>query len=302
MAGDSVTAVTTRVPEAARRRLASVNAGRARSSLESVSGTAGLELAGFDALTEVMGCVVVQLGFVLASCGWAGSFGSPVSRTVVSGADRYGQVPGGRAVDHAWATALERLLAECSAVGGDGVVGITPTRQRVAGLGGEEFVLLGTAVRARSRTRPTTPFATDLSGDRFAALLRSGWVPTGFTVRVSQGIRHDDWRTQSTMRQWSNAEVEGLTDLVTRTREDARRGFAARMSQLGGEAAVVSSMTLRTWHSEVAENHTDHLAEATVAGTALVQFDRGAQGRLGAPLAILPLDGNGAERRGGRRR
>ncbi len=300
--------VSAAVPEAARRRLDHVLAGRARSSLESMSGTAGLEAAGFDPVTEVMGCVVLHLGFAAPMCGYygGGGVGGMVanSRTVVSGNDRMGQVPGGRAVDGAWSTALARLLAEVAAVDADGVVGITRTRRRLPGsVSDEEFVLLGTAVRARSATRPRTPFATDLSGAHFSALLRGGWIPAGFAIRVTQGIRHDDWATQSTMQRFTaNAEVVGLTDLVTRTRDDARRGFTARMAKLGGEAAVVSSVGLRTWASEVAEGHRDHLAEATVTGTALVAFDRDAPARIGALLTILPLHGNAGERRGGRRR
>lgn len=297
--------VSAAVPEAARRRLDHVLAGRARSSLEPVSGAAGLESAGFDPVTEVMGCVVLHLGFATPVCGYYGSGGMvPVSRTVVSGNDRMGQVPGGRAVDGAWATALSRLLAEVVAVGADGAVGIVPTRRRIPGsVSDEEFVVLGTAVRARSATRPRTPFATDLSGAHFSALLRGGWVPAGFAIRVTQGIRHDDWATRATMQRFTaNAEVDGLTDLVTRTRDDARRGFTTRMARLGGEAAVVSSVRLRTWATEAGEGHRDHLAEATVTGTALVSFDRHAAARTGAALTILPLDSNAGERRGGRRR
>ena len=309
--------VSAPVPAAALRRLDSVAAGRSRSSLEDVAGTAGLVVAGFDALTEVMGCVVLHVGFARPVCGYWGLVGTGYrARTVVSGADSHGLLPAGRAVDRAWGTALARLLAEAALVGADGVVGITATRRPIPGSATDvEFVMLGTAVRARSATRSARPFATDLSGGRFAALIRSGWIPTGFAIRVAQGIRHDDWQTRSALSQWTaNVEVDGLTELVTRTREDARRGFTARMSGLGGEAAVVSSMTLRTWHQEAGENHVDHLAEAMVAGTALVCFDPAAAARAGAPLTMMPLTdppptggqgirsaGNAAPRAGGRR-
>jgi hypothetical protein len=56
----------------------------------------------------------------------------------------------------------------------------------------------------------------------------------------------------------------------------------------GAEGAVVSSMTLRTWEVEPAENHRDHVAEATVFGTSLVRFHTG----VAAPtrlLTYLPL-------------
>lgn len=293
-----------RLPAPALRRLENVARGSARGSLESLAGTAGLAVAGFDAVTEVMGCTVVHLGFRNSACGYYTIGFGQRARTFVSGQDRLGLLPAARAVDAAWGSALDRLLAEAGAVGADGVVGITSTRRRVPGsVADDEFVLVGTAVRARSVTRAPHPFATDLSGDRLAALLGNGWVPAGYAVRVSQGIRHDDWRTQSSMSRWTaNVEVEGLTELVTATRSDARRAFEGRVRRLGGEVAVVSSMTLRTWRSEAGENHVDHLAEATVSGTALVSFRTPAGPLAGTPLTIMPLVDAGGQRRGGRRR
>jgi hypothetical protein len=40
----------------------------------------------------------------------------------------------------------------------------------------------------------------------------------------------------------------------------------------GADGAIVSSMDLRVWEIEPGENHLDHVAEATVFGTALARF------------------------------
>lgn len=293
------------LPPAARGRLESVAAGRARSSLESIAGGVGLDLVGFEPLTEVMGCVVVHLGWNWYSCGAFGyggrAFGnvggtSFTGPTLVSGRDRGGFAPYGKAVRDAWDTALERLLAEAAQVGADGVVGIRSTRQRIPGsVSDDEFVLMGTAVRSRGRVRPGRPFATDLGGDRFAVLLRSGWVPTGFGIVVTLGVRHDDWATQQASTMWAgNSEVGGFTQLVHETRKGARDQFGARMHRLGGESAIVADMKMRVWEVEPGEGHRDHVCEVTIAGTALTTFDRtvartGTAGTGPRPLTVMPL-------------
>ncbi len=288
------------VPMAARGRLASVAAGRARSSLESVAGGVGLDLAGFDYLTEVMGCVVVHLGWSWYSCGaygfGAGGFGSLQSAyangpTLVTGRDNGGFAPYGKAVRDAWDTSLERLLREAADVGADGVIGIRATRRRVPGsVSDDEFVLLGTAVRSRGSVRPRRPFATDLGGDRFAVLLRSGWVPSGYAILVTLGVRHDDWQTMQASTMWAgNQEVPGYTQLVNETRNGARDQLTRRLRQLGGDAAIASDMAMRVWEVEPGENHRDHVCEVTISGTALAAFDRTAHPPGPRPLTVMPL-------------
>lgn len=287
------------LPEAARGRLDSVAAGRARSSLESVAGGAGLGLVGFEPVTEVMGCVVVHLGWSWYSCGQWGMNGGyrtgfTAPPTLVTGRHRGGFAPYGKAVQDAWNTALSRLLAEAAAVGADGVVGITPSRRRVPGsTNDDEFVLLGTAVRAHGAIRPRRPFATDLGGDRFAALLRAGWVPAGFTMTVAVGVRHDDWVTQQAASVWSgNQEVPGYTELIHDTRTATRDQFGRALARLGSENAIVSDMAMRIWEVEPGENHRDHICEVTIRGTGLVAYRRTPHGTPPAgpaPLTVLPL-------------
>jgi uncharacterized protein YbjQ (UPF0145 family) len=138
-----------------------------------------------------------------------------------------------------------------------------------------EFTAMGTAVRARSATRPTRVFSTHLPGQDVAKLVLAGWVPVELALGIAVGIRHDDWATRQ-QRTWTagNIEVAAHTDLVNQTRADARMLLQRRIATVGADGAVVSTMRLSTWEIEPAEGHTDHVAEATVVATAIAQFHR----------------------------
>lgn len=274
------------LPPVAAERVRRAAAGGPWTSLLTAPAAAGLEVAGFDPVGEVMGSIVQNIGWNgYRGCGTFTGLNQrgPASTTTVGGYAPYID-----AMRHGYATALDRMLQETVAIGGDGVVGVQIKVDHL-GSGAREFVALGTAVRARSRTRPHRPFSTDLPAYDLAKLVRSGWMCTDLVVGLAVAIRHDDWRTrqQST---WGagNVEVDGYTDLVTVVRGEARHRFAQQVARAGAEGAVVSSMGLRTWEIEPSENHRDHLAEASVLGTAVVSFRTGA---AAAPrtLTYLPL-------------
>jgi len=212
------------------------------------------------------------------------------------------------ALSGGFATALARMVAEATALGADGVVGVkltaAPLDSQAAG-GAREFVALGTAVRGRCRSRPPTPFTTELRGAELARLLLAGWTPVALTMGIEVSIRHDDWRTRSqsggsllTSALQANVEVEGYTDLVQQARAVARADFSDKLVRLGADGAVISDFRLRVWELEPAENHIDHAAEAVLTGTAIARLNaqppggaRGASPSTDArrPLTILPL-------------
>lgn len=181
-------------------------------------------------------------------------------------------------------------MSEATALGADGVVGVRLTAEH-AGAGNREFVALGTAVRAALPAPAPTPrpFVTDLPGADVAKLLHAGWVPVAIAVGISVAVRHDDYATQQQSKLWAgNTEVSGYTDLVQHVRADARARFAARVARTGADGAVVSSMDLRVWEHEPYENHSDHVAESTVVGTAIARFATGSTPRT-STLTVLPL-------------
>ena len=102
-------------------------------------------------------------------------------------------------------------------------------------------------------------------------------------------VRHDDWATRQ-QSSWGagNVEVSGYTELITHTRADARNRFGRHVRETGADGAIVDTMTLNAWEIEPVENHRDHVAEATVFGTALTRFHTGAVAPSRS-LTYLPL-------------
>jgi hypothetical protein len=92
-----------------------------------------------------------------------------------------------QALYHARELAMERMTAEAEALEADGVVGVRleakgfQTSSHIA-----EFLAVGTAVRHRTEKghRPVhgRPFTSDLSGQDFWTLLRTGARPVGLVL------------------------------------------------------------------------------------------------------------------------
>ena len=290
------------LPPGAAARVERARASGVRSSLLAVGAQAGLDAAGFVPVGEVMGCLVLHIGWQgYAGCGWVGGpgYGSYYGgtgagfQTLVAGpGSRFGFAPYVDALDGGWRGAIGRMLDESAALGGDGVVGVR-LEERHLGTGNRELVALGTAVRSLGRTHLRRPFATTLDGQDVTKLLHSHWVPAGVVVAIAVGIRHDDYRTrQATFLGAGNMEVPGYSDLVARTREGARQVLAGRCAGTGADGAILTTpMWLSIHELEVAEGHTDHAAEAGVVATMVCHFGRRGEAPARSPaLSILPLD------------
>ena len=168
------------------------------------------------------------------------------------------------------------MTAECAALGGLGVIGVTadhrPVRRRRghAGVPGVRHRGSGPGVTSRAK-----PFASDLSGQDFTKLVAHGWVPVGLALGVAVGYRHDDWLTQGQTR-WTagNAEVDGYSYLVRQMRTDARNELELDLVRMGAEGVVVREM-----ETQISERRCpivpfgkDHVVQATIVGTAIAQF------------------------------
>jgi uncharacterized protein YbjQ (UPF0145 family) len=198
--------------------------------------------------------------------------------------------------------AVDRMTAECAALGGHGVVGVRLSRGPFA-LGGLEFTAVGTAVRAAVGTAgaagatgaaagPRVPFTSAVSGQDFARLIMAGWVPAGLVLGIAIGSRHDDQTTTRQARPWSgNAEVTGWTALVNQTRQDARRQLEDEVRRLGAEGVVIAGMQMRTRARDcpAAVGRRDHIAEVTLTGTAIASFARAGHSHAGPSLAVMSL-------------
>jgi uncharacterized protein YbjQ (UPF0145 family) len=185
------------------------------------------------------------------------------------------------------------MAAECAELGGHGVVGVRVLRGTFP-LGGPQFTVIGTAVRAPGAAHgPPVPFTAEVSGQDFAKLMMAGWVPTGLVLGISIGSRHDDRNTARQARWGSgNAEVAGWTELVSQARQDARRQMERDVSRLGADGVVIATMQMRVRARDcpATAGRRDHIVEATLIGTAIARFSRSRPRHDDPVLAIMSLD------------
>jgi uncharacterized protein YbjQ (UPF0145 family) len=278
------------LPPVAQARIERFQRSPVHTSLLSVPSAFSLESAGFDLVGEVMGSAVMYSAwYPVGGCGYA--YGGGPARVYGTSSRWNGYGPYVQRVIGGYRTALNRLSAEATGMAADGVVGIRISERAVAE-GCHEYSVMGTAVRARSRTRAPKPFTTDLSGTEVAKLLMSGWVPASLELAMEVAIRHDDQitRTQagSLLMNQANVEIAGYTELATYTRAAARQKLAAKVSAAGADGVVVSSVTFSMYGRENGPGHSDHIAESVIVGTTIASFGTRAAAPP-KPLSILPL-------------
>jgi uncharacterized protein YbjQ (UPF0145 family) len=253
---------------------------------------------GFEPVGQVFGAAVFAAGYVSgSSC--PGAWGSSADRrpagpaTQVSGRHDAGSFgPLVEAMYQARQTAIDRMTAECAALGGQGVVGVRLSRG-VLPLSGLDFAAAGTAVRAPGAAHGQRAlFTCDVSGQDFAKLITAGWVPAGLALGISIGSRHDDRGLAGQARWWcGNVEVAGWTERVNRSRHDARRRLEQDVRRLGGEGVVITGMQMRVRERDcpAAVGRRDHIAEVTLTGTAIARFSGAAPCPAGPALTVIPL-------------
>jgi uncharacterized protein YbjQ (UPF0145 family) len=291
--------VSNDLPPVAEARLAEIRSSGTWGSALTADEFASVRTVGFEPVGQVLGAAVYNVGYT-GGYGCPGAWGSfsmgwgPSARTQVSSRGGYGSYgPLVATMYEARRKAISRMAAECAELGGHGVVGVRLEIGQFPA-GGLEFKALGTAVRAPGARQLGTPFTSDLSGQDFAKLVSSGWMPAGLALGISIAARHDDWRTVGLTR-WSsgNAEVTGWTELVNDARHDARTQLAADVKRIGAEGVVIASanFTVRERECPAQEGGRDHIVEAVNIGTAIVKFksDHAERSRR-SPLAIMSLD------------
>jgi uncharacterized protein YbjQ (UPF0145 family) len=167
-----------------------------------------------------------------------------------------------------WDIALGRLLAECAALGGDGVVGVQLAEHQ-SGQHILEYTALGTAVRFMGSAHLQRPFSTTLSGCDIAKLACSGYLPAGVIIAFAVGLRHHDYETVRARRSFlTNLEVPAYTELLNAAKRAARDDMAHRVAALGAEGAIVDGqMAVR-----VIEVQCDYAAEVRLIADAFVRF------------------------------
>ena len=210
--------------------------------------------AGFDPVGLVVGSSIYHIGYQMAA------WNQNQEMNVLT-----------QAMYHARELAMTRMEEEANALGADGIVGVRlEVTRHEWGESLAEFVAIGTAIRARSgqtyRNVRGLPFTSDLSGQDFWTLLRTGYRPVGMVMGncvyhvARQGV--GQWFKQV----GQNVEMTNYTQALYDARELAMERMQAEAISLGAQGVVGAQIHERShgWGS--------HVIEFFAVGTAVISI------------------------------
>jgi uncharacterized protein YbjQ (UPF0145 family) len=226
--------------------------------------------AGFDPVGLVIGSSIYHIGYQMAA------WNQNQEMNVLT-----------QAMYHARELAMTRMEEEASALSADGIVGVRlEVTRHEWGESLAEFVAIGTAIRARSgqsyRNVRGLPFTSDLSGQDFWTLLRTGYRPVGMVMGncvyhvARQGV--GQWFKQV----GQNVEMTNYTQALYDARELAMERMQAEAISLGAQGVVGAQIHERShgWGS--------HVIEFFAVGTAVISIS--ATHEVPAPALSLLLN------------
>src|SRR3954454_14853478 len=256
------------VPEAGVARLEQNKRGLFTSDL-SVAEFLLVKEAGFDPVGLVVGSSIFHIGLLQSS--WQ----STEEMKALS-----------EAMFSARALAMTRMEEEAEQLGADGVVAVRLQVSRYDwGEHMAEFIAIGTAIKHRDgelhRAPNGRPFTSDLSGQDFWTLLRSGHRPVGMVM--GSCVYHVAHRGmfQSMKQMGQNIELPNFTQALYDARELAMSRMQAEAEEVKAEGIVGVQLTERNhgWGS--------HVIEFFAIGTAIVPYDEPRD--IAAPMPLLDL-------------
>jgi uncharacterized protein YbjQ (UPF0145 family) len=257
------------VPEAGRERLAQNRQGLFTSDL-SVNEFLLVKQAGFEPLGLVVGSSIYHIGIQMA--GWKKSQEMTVLSEAMYGARQL---------------AMTRMEEEADQLGADGVVGVRLDIGRYEwGQDMAEFIAIGTAVKHREgvlhRAPNGRPFTSDLSGQDFWTLLRTGHRPVGMVM--GSCVYHVAHRGmfQSMAQAGRNVELSNFTQALYDARELAMERMQSEAQEIRAEGIVGVDLQEKNhgWGS--------HTIEFFAVGTAIVPCE-GHDSSIEAPTTVLDL-------------
>ena len=228
--------------------------------------------AGFDPVGLVVGSSIYHVGFQQSL--WMQN----QEMTVLT-----------QAMYHARELAMDRMEEEAHQLGADGIVGVRlEVNHKEWGNHIAEFVAIGTAIVHRNdshrfKNKHGRPFTSDLSGQDFYVLLRSGYRPLGMVM--GNCVYHIAAQTFGNfMRTFNqNTELTQYTQALYDSRELAMERMQQEAEALGAKGIVGANIHERThaWGS--------HVIEFFAIGTAVEEIS--ADHVIESPTLVLPLGG-----------
>jgi uncharacterized protein YbjQ (UPF0145 family) len=255
------------LPEAAVDRLRSgAGAGGSWTSDLSVSELSAVRRMGFRPAGMVVGMSVYQIAlqglsptyFGLPAGGWGtlggtgmgsgwspagfrGYFrGYPCTHAVYGLGHGYGvnyeDIYYEQGLEETFELALDRLREEAAALGAHGIVGVRHTLsdfQVASSAPVVELKMVGTAITRPGAEPLDEPFTSHLSGQQFAKLLDSGWVPASLVFGVGAIRSQGGCVGMSSASTWSGAEFVQRSEAVQSAQEIAIQGIEGRARSVG---------------------------------------------------------------------
>ena len=192
-----------------------------------------------------------------------------------------------QATYHARELAMSRMEEEADRVGADGVVGVRLVVNRYDwGADLAEFMAVGTAIRHSGgqshRTHDGRPFTSDLSGQDFWTLMRTGFRPVGLVM--GNCVYHVAHQTlgQYMRTVGQNQEMLNFTQAMYDARELAMERMQAEAERLKAEGIVGVRI------DEKSHGWGSHVIEFFAVGPAVVSTQGGAG--IGTPQLTLALN------------
>jgi uncharacterized protein YbjQ (UPF0145 family) len=262
------------LPQHAQERLAEIH-GRGESQELFTSDLSTNEFllvkeAGFDPIGLVVGSSIYHIGYQQSA------WNQNQEMSVLS-----------QAMYHARELAMDRMEEEAHRLGADGVVGVRlEVSHKEWGNHIAEFMAIGTAVRHRNDPRRFhnkhgRPFTSDLSGQDFYVLLRSGYRPLGMVMGtcVYHVARQGVGAFMRNLTQ--NVEMETYTQALYDARELAMERMQREAEGLGARGIVGANI------HEHSHAWGAHVIEFFAIGTAVEEISK--DHVIEPPTLVLPL-------------
>jgi uncharacterized protein YbjQ (UPF0145 family) len=225
--------------------------------------------AGFEPLGLVLGSSIYHIGF---------------QQSMWNQSQEMGVLT--QAMYHARELAMTRMEEEADQLGADGVVGVRLEIGRYEwGADLAEFVAIGTAVRhvegKLHRAPNGRPFTSDLSGQDFSTMLRTGYRPVGLVMgNCVYHVAHQSMR-QAWKQIGRNQEMPNFTQALYEARELAQERMQDEAQELQAGGIVGARIIERShgWGS--------HVIEFFAIGTAVVPAEDHIA--ISEPTLVVPL-------------
>lgn len=233
--------------------------------------------AGFEPLGLVMGSSVYHLGFQMAN------YKKNMEMDVLT-----------KAMYHARELAITRMEEEAQALNADGIVGVQLRINRYEwGKDSAEFIAIGTAVAAKDRsydfrTSQGKPFTSDLSGQDFWILLKTGYRPVSLVMGSCVYHVAHQGMLQTFKQLGQNVELTNFTQALYEARELAMERMQNEAHRDGAEGIVGVRI------EEGSKGWPNHIIEFFAVGTAVVPYEIKTEenAKLNPDLVLLLNDNN----------